>query len=318
MATGAKTTVMPNLAETREEYSKTPPAEPSIEFAGICKSDIQAESETDELEEPTKDAPNQIADRRNKDRICTAVAIDQQLLRKSYLPNIEAFFPFVCPGPDDSATPPGWLMKAIAEVAATTVLTPRAPPIRFDLSDASVRHNSQLLKECDLDLGKFLAAHQDTTLRFGSEFRPIEELKKILAGFSISPLPSEISSFVIRALQTLESSLTQSKNQPTRRKTESGDDGPRSVQRPASTLTLSSLSYSSTIPNSSCDPFCPSTEWLNGAQQAPLLASVRAPWFRQLCAMPQATWLRRSGVVSNGAPFTSKEAPIYSPPSGPS
>ncbi len=137
------------------------------------------------------------------------------------------------------------------------------------------------------------------------------------AGFSISPSPNEISCFVIQVLQTLESSLTQSKNPPTRTKTESGADGSRSAPRPASTLTLSSLDYSSLRPSSSCAPFSPSAEWLAGAQQAPFLASVRAPWFQQLCAMPQAIWLRRSGVVSNGAPFTSKEAPSCSPPFAP-
>jgi hypothetical protein len=136
------------------------------------------------------------------------------------------------------------------------------------------------------------------------------------AGFNISPLPSELSYFIIQVLQTLESSLTPSKSQPTKRKTDSGAVGSRSAPSPVSSLTLSSLSYSSGKQSSSCARFCPSTEWRTGAQQEPFLASVRAPWFRQLCAMPQAIWLRRSGVVSNGAPFTSKEAPSYSPPSG--
>ena len=140
----------------------------------------------------------------------------------------------------------------------------------------------------------------------------------IPAGFNISPLPSEISCFVILVLRTLESSLTQNKNQPTRRKTESGADGSRSAPRPASTLTLSSLSYSSLKQSSSYARFCPSIEWLIGVQQEPFLASVRAPWFHQLSAMPQAIWLRRSGVVSNGAPFTSKAARSSSPPFEPS
>jgi hypothetical protein len=140
----------------------------------------------------------------------------------------------------------------------------------------------------------------------------------IPAGFNISPLPSEISSFAIQALQTLESSLTPSRSQPTRTKTESGDAGLRFAPKPASTLTLSSLNYTSRKPSSSCAPFCPSTEWLAGAQQAPFLASVRAPWFQQLCAMPQAIWLRRSGVTSNGVPFTSKGARSCAPPFGPS
>jgi hypothetical protein len=139
----------------------------------------------------------------------------------------------------------------------------------------------------------------------------------IPSGFSISPLPSEVSSFLIQALQTLELSLTQNKSQPTRGKTECGAVGSPSAPKLASTLTLSSLSYSSMRPSSSCAPFCPSTEWLSGARQEPFLASVRAPWFRQLCAMPQATWLRRFGVASNGAPFTSKEALSYYPPSEP-
>jgi hypothetical protein len=140
----------------------------------------------------------------------------------------------------------------------------------------------------------------------------------IPAGFNILPLPSEISSFVILALQTLESSLTPSKSQPMRTRTGSGADGFHSAPKPASTLTLSSLGYKSRKPSSSCAPFCPSTEWLAGAQQAPFLASVRAPWFHQLCAMPQAIWLRRSGVTSNGVPFTSKGARSYAPPFGPS
>ena len=139
----------------------------------------------------------------------------------------------------------------------------------------------------------------------------------IPVGFNISPLPNEISCFVIQVLQTLESSLTRSKNPPTRRKTESGAVGSRSAPRPVSTLTLSSLNYSSLKQSSSCVRFCPSIEWLIGVQQEPFLASVRAPWFRQLSAMPQAIWLRRSGVVSNGAPFTSKGAPSSSPPSEP-
>jgi hypothetical protein len=133
--------------------------------------------------------------------------------------------------------------------------------------------------------------------------------------FVISPLPSEISSFVILALQTTESSLIQNKKKRTKNETEFGAAGSHSARKPALTLTPSSLSYSTEKPNSSPERFSPSTEWLSGAQQEPFLANVRAPWFRQLCEMPQAIWLRRSGVTSNKAPFTSKAAPSYSPPS---
>jgi hypothetical protein len=73
-------------------------------------------------------------------------------------------------------------MQAIEEVAATAVVTPLAPPIRFDLSEDSVKFNSELLKESNLDVEEFLAKHQDTTLNFGSEFRPIGDLGRILGG----------------------------------------------------------------------------------------------------------------------------------------
>jgi hypothetical protein len=135
--------------------------------------------------------------------------------------------------------------------------------------------------------------------------------------FNISPLPSEISSFLIQALQMIESSLIQNRKNPTKTGTESGVDGSHSAPKPDSPLTLSSLSYSTERMSSSSEPFSPSTELLTGARQAPFLASVRAPWFQALCAMPQAIWLRRSGVTSCKVPFTSKGAPSYCPPSEP-
>jgi hypothetical protein len=88
----------------------------------------------------------------------------------------------VTPGPDDSFVPPAWLIKAAEEVANSKVVTPQAPNIRFDLSDKSVKFNSELIMESDLDLEKFRAKHQKTTLNFGSEFRPVGDLEKILGG----------------------------------------------------------------------------------------------------------------------------------------
>jgi hypothetical protein len=82
-------------------------------------------------------------------------------------------------------------------------------------------------------------------------------------GFQISPLPNEISCFLIRALQTIESSLIQNKRKPTRKRTASGADGPPSAPRPNSPMTLSLLSYMTTNESLSFGPFSPSTEWLN-------------------------------------------------------
>jgi hypothetical protein len=133
--------------------------------------------------------------------------------------------------------------------------------------------------------------------------------------FNISPLPNEISCFIILALQTLELSMTRNKSQPTRTRTGPGAAGRPSAPRPESTLTLSSLTYGNARPSLFCVPFSPSTAWLDGVRQEPFLANVRSPWFRQLSETPQAIWLRRFGVTSNGVPSTSKGAPSFSPPS---
>jgi hypothetical protein len=61
------------------------------------------------------------------------------------------------------------------------VPTPRAPPVKIDLSEESVAHNSDLLRNSGLDMESLLmVANQYSTLNFGSEFRPIDELEKIL------------------------------------------------------------------------------------------------------------------------------------------
>jgi hypothetical protein len=92
------------------------------------------------------------------------------------------------------------------------------------------------------------ASSPSSRLPFGPCSNPALSLTHATAGskgFDILPLPKEISCFIIQVLQTLESSLTRSKSQPTKRKTESGGAGPCSAPKLASTLTLSSLDCSS-------------------------------------------------------------------------
>jgi hypothetical protein len=86
-------------------------------------------------------------------------------------------------------------------------------------------------------------------------------------GFVISPLPNEISSFVIQALQMTESSLNLNKKNLTKSGTEPGDDGPRSALSQDYNLTPSSLAYPNQKKNSSSEPFSPFTESLRGTSQ---------------------------------------------------
>ena len=161
---------------TRQENIERP-----SKLARVRIADLEAKDE-DEVKDTTEaDKPTKLADWRNLKRVDKADEVDRNLLSKCYLPEtIDEFLPRAIPGPDDSFVPPTWLMKAIKEVAESKVVTPQAPPIRFDLSKESVEFNSELLTKSDLDLEKFLAKNQETTLNFGSEFRPIGDLEKIL------------------------------------------------------------------------------------------------------------------------------------------
>jgi hypothetical protein len=129
--------------------------------------------------------------------------------------------------------------------------------------------------------------------------------------FEISPLPSEILSFFILALRTAELSWIRVKRNPTSPGTASGAVGSVSAPKPAS-ITPTSVTYQSPNKNSSFELSSASTESLTGISQADFVANVRDPWWQALCALPQATWLRRSGTISNAAPFTSRTEPSSS------
>jgi hypothetical protein len=104
---------------------------------------------------------------------------DKTLLSK-YLPkNLECLFKEQLQGPDDYFVPPDWLLEAILEVADSPALPPKKPPVRFATDVESLAFNEQLLAQYDYDLGALLDAHQDTTLGYGSEFRPIDQLAKL-------------------------------------------------------------------------------------------------------------------------------------------
>ena len=143
---------------------------------------------------------------------------------------------------------------------------------------------------------------QELTRRFHSSLPQI-----IPENFNICPLPSDVSSFVTLAVQTAESSWIRSKKGRTRAATECGVDGHGSV--PPSTLsTHSSMTYPAQSRNSCYVPSLSASESLSGITTEAFLESVRSPWSRRLSEVPQALWLRRSGTISNSAPFTSKGA----------
>jgi hypothetical protein len=135
--------------------------------------------------------------------------------------------------------------------------------------------------------------------------------------FEISPLPDDILSFVILALQTTESSYTRNKKGHTRTETGSGEDGKDTAEKSDSPITTSSITYPQTNENSSPDPSWHYTGQHDGINQDDMLGNVKSQWLQTLSEMPQAIWLRRFGTISNKAPFTSRGARGFYSPSSP-
>ena len=126
--------------------------------------------------------------------------------------------------------------------------------------------------------------------------------------FEISPLPSEILSWITQVLQIAASSLEAARKVATKTTTGPGDAGRGSARTPDTTPTCSSLCYPTTSGNSSQKPSSCVTATQIGPEAGTLQETVRNLWEHALCGKPQATWLRRFGAISNKAPCTSRAA----------
>jgi hypothetical protein len=134
--------------------------------------------------------------------------------------------------------------------------------------------------------------------------------------FNISQLPEEISSWIMRVLRIVESSMTDSKRAAMRDSTDYGEDGRATVTTSGTTGMYTSIDYPST--REECLPKHSSafTERPIGLQPGSLQEIVRNQWSQTLYAKPQATWLRRFGSVAGQVPCTSRDLPTCSTLSG--
>ena len=120
----------------------------------------------------------------------------------------------------------------------------------------------------------------------------------------ISPLPNEIESFVIQAMQIAESSWTRSKSRPTKESTEFGGDGQPSATTSWEASTLSSMKHHQQKSTSSFEPSSRSIDELNLISTEVFVSGVRNRWYHRVSEVPLALWQRNPGTVSNGHPFT--------------
>jgi hypothetical protein len=100
-----------------------------------------------------------------------------------YLPtDLEAFLPPSVPGPDDTFIPPPEFLQNLQYVFDAAVPPPIMSPVRFGTKPTDLAFNSQLLAVSDFDFEAFINQYSESTLGFGSEFRPLDQLERILQG----------------------------------------------------------------------------------------------------------------------------------------
>ena len=117
---------------------------------------------------------------RNVRRLRAANDQDNNILSK-YLPSeVRAFFPFSVEGPYDFREPSrSWVSEVIA-VAETSCPVPKKPFVVFDCDHSALEQNTQYLESCGWDMVEVFRQHVGTTVDHGSEFRPVDQLSRLV------------------------------------------------------------------------------------------------------------------------------------------
>jgi len=126
------------------------------------------------------DAALERARERNVRRLREATMKDCQILSK-YMPSeISVFFPFGLVGPDDYFRPSQSWVEEVIKVAKTECTVPGRPQVRLGLEQEDLEHNTLFLAHCDWDMREVYRRHVGTTVDHGSEFRPLEQLQRVV------------------------------------------------------------------------------------------------------------------------------------------
>ena len=114
----------------------------------------------------------------NQSRLNTRNTADLNLLSKLHLPNdLSSVLNTPIHTPDDEKfVLLDWFLKAIKTVADTETPTPRPTPFQFSTKTTSVAHNTNLLQNAGKSFASIIDGHQDTSLSYSSEFRPLDAL----------------------------------------------------------------------------------------------------------------------------------------------
>ncbi|KAL7525801.1 hypothetical protein ACHAXR_002849, partial [Thalassiosira sp. AJA248-18] len=70
--------------------------------------------------------------------------------------------------------------ESVEYLAESTVPVPCDTSLQFEFSMDAATHNSNLLEDVGYDLGKFIDQHPGSTISYGSELRPLDQLQPLL------------------------------------------------------------------------------------------------------------------------------------------
>jgi hypothetical protein len=129
---------------------------------------------------------------RNVRRLQAANDQDNNILSK-YLPSeARAFFPFGVEGPDDFRAPSNSWVSEVLAVAGTNCPVPRKPLVVFDCSRSALEWNTRYLESCGWDMVEVFRQQIGTTVDHGSEFRPVDQLERLVGRHPNYPFLKEM------------------------------------------------------------------------------------------------------------------------------
>ena len=112
-----------------------------------------------------------------------------------YLPyDVCKILPSQLVGPDDFFTPGPEFLRNIKTVMGRQSPPPLHPPFKFGTDPNDLAHNARVMDAAGFDFARILPSHQASTLGFGSEFRPMEDLKLLLSKHPYFPFVAQILS----------------------------------------------------------------------------------------------------------------------------
>ena len=70
--------------------------------------------------------------------------------------------------------------STVEQVANAAVPAPSSCPLQFEFTVEAATYNSNLLEEVGCDLGKFIDQNPGSTISYGSELFPLDQLEPLL------------------------------------------------------------------------------------------------------------------------------------------